>query len=160
MLWPIISGKGIGGKQTRHASIINRLYSSSTEVHEPKGRRRTFSLRLQCFSSSSHQPQKSIFSKENFLLYKRQLTCDWLLLFSFLKIILRNFCPSLLDKFDYCCHNETFFKQCAFMNFFCSMWFSKALFWQNLALGNTRNWTLPDFGDMPCTVVFLVSNLA
>ena len=24
MLWPIISGKGIGGKQTRHASIINR----------------------------------------------------------------------------------------------------------------------------------------
>ena len=111
MLWPIISGKGIGGKQTRHASIINRLYSSSTEVHEPKGRRRrTFSLRLQCFSSSSHQPQKSIFSKENFLLYKRQLTCDWLLLFSFLKIILRNFCPSLLDKFDYCCHNETFFQ--------------------------------------------------
>ena len=151
MLWPIISGKGIGGKQTRHASIINRLYSSSTEVHEPKGRRRrrTFSLRLQCFSSSSHQPQKSIFSKENFLLYKRQLTCDWLLLFSFLKIILRNFCPSLLDKFDYCWW-DFFFKQCAFMNFF----------WPNLALGNTRNWTLPDFGDMPCTVVFLVSNLA
>ena len=34
------------------------------------------------------------------------------------------------------------------------------LFLPNLALGNTRNWTLPDFGDMPCTLVFLVSNLA
>ena len=50
----------------------------------------------------------------------------------------------LLSQWDF------FFKQCAFMNFF----------WPNLALGNTRNWTLPDFGDMPCTVVILVSNLA
>ena len=151
MLWPIISGKGIGGKQTRHASIINRLYSSSTEVHEPKGRRRTFSLRLQCFSSSRVTNHKKAFSLRKTFFYTKATDLWLVITFLFPKNHFAQLLPFivgqvwlLLSQWDF------FFKQCAFMNFF----------WPNLALGNTRNWTLPDFGDMPCTVVFLVSNLA
>ena len=59
MLWPIISGKGIGGKQTRHASIINR---------KPRERRLLFHFFYNAFLLVV-SPQKKV-TMENFRITK------------------------------------------------------------------------------------------
>ena len=59
VLWPIISGKGIGGKQTRHASIINR---------KPRERRLLFHFFYNAFLLVV-SPQKKV-TMENFRITK------------------------------------------------------------------------------------------